>query len=97
MIRVAPNRVLFTAYDSATGRELWETDGTPEGTRIIEIAPGTASPDPDDITVSGSLAFFSADGSVFGEPLDRELWAIPVGGALPSNPSTRPLTARTWK
>jgi hypothetical protein len=47
--------------------------------------------------VSGSFAFFSADGSVFGEPLDRELWAIPVGGVVPSNPSTRPLAARTWK
>ncbi len=34
-------RVFFFARDPALGRELWITDGTPEGTRIVvDLAPG---------------------------------------------------------
>jgi len=37
-------RVFFFARDPALGRELWVTDGTPEGTRlVIDLAPGPNS------------------------------------------------------
>lgn len=64
----------FTATDSAHGRELWKTDGTPQGTVLLkDIIPG----------ISGSLDFGSAhltviNGLMYFEASDGpegiELW-----------------------
>ncbi|HEV7667572.1 MAG TPA: hypothetical protein VGS22_03545 [Thermoanaerobaculia bacterium] len=39
-----PRRIFFTHSTPATGRELWTSDGTPAGTRMVkDLAPGPAS------------------------------------------------------
>lgn len=73
---------VFTAEDRASGRELWVTDGTATGTRLLkDVAVGRASSDPGELTVVGSRLFFSADDGVNG----RELWVTdgtPAGTTL---------------
>jgi ELWxxDGT repeat protein len=44
---VAGDHIYFSAFTPETGTELWITDGTPEGTRLVaDVRPGTASSDP---------------------------------------------------
>jgi ELWxxDGT repeat protein len=67
-------RLFFTAYDGVHGRELWVSDGTASGTRMVkDIDPST-----EDYYGLGyltaipelGLVFFNADDGVHG----RELW-----------------------
>ena len=45
-LTVLGQRALFVANDGVTGDELWETDGTAAGTRlVVDLEPGPASPD----------------------------------------------------
>jgi ELWxxDGT repeat protein len=61
----------FTSSDSTYGRELWRSDGTPEGTyRITDACPGRCGSDPRDLAVAGGRVYFSASNGVSG----RELW-----------------------
>jgi ELWxxDGT repeat protein len=68
---------VYAADDGAHGRELWVSDGTPAGTRMLQdINRSTASDgrpggsDPADFFIAGSTLYFSADDGVHG----RELW-----------------------
>ena len=71
----ARGRFFFTADDDLHGRELWMTDGTPEGTRLVaDLRPGAESSFPMSYTVSGDRLYFSADDGRYG----RELWALPL-------------------
>jgi ELWxxDGT repeat protein len=65
------NRVFFTADDGVNGRELWVSDGTAAGTRMVrDIGPGSAGANFYGITRFGNrLAFTASDGSH-----GRELW-----------------------
>lgn len=73
------DRVFFSAESPASGRELWASDGTPEGTRLVaDVLPGPSYSDPQLLTPLGSQVFFTAsDGGV--HPIEgitqRELWA----------------------
>ncbi len=61
-------KVVFTAYDAAHGTELWITDGTPAGTKLLkDIEPGAASSNPSYLTSVGDRVFFDAFG-------DQQLW-----------------------
>jgi ELWxxDGT repeat protein len=66
----------FTADDGNFGRELWRTDGTLQGTRMVRnINPGAASSDPLELVKfqdapGRERLFFSATNGVNG----RELW-----------------------
>lgn len=65
------NRLFFSADDGTNGREIWVTDGTTAGTRLVsDIARGTASSDPRDFQAYGSRMMFTADNGFGG----RELW-----------------------
>jgi large repetitive protein len=79
-LTVANGRLYFS-YDSATsGRELWVSDGTPEGTHLAaDILPGPESSAPTHLTVSDQDLFFTASDDVFG----NELWRLhlPTGAA----------------
>jgi len=53
------------------GRELWKTDGTPEGTVLVkDILPGTAGSYPENLVKSGGKLLFTAAEADHG----RELW-----------------------
>ena len=63
----------FAADDGVHGIELWTTDGTAEGTRLVQdLAPGRASSFPLLPTLLGARLLFSADDGAAG----RELWAL---------------------
>jgi ELWxxDGT repeat protein len=72
-LTVANGRLYFS-YDSATsGRELWVSDGTPNGTHLAaDILPGPESGAPTNLTVSGQDLFFTATDGVRGD----ELWRL---------------------
>ncbi len=66
------NRTLFVQDDVEHGFELWITDGTPAGTRLLkDIAPGESPSGISAISVSGTTAYFRANDATHG----RELWA----------------------
>lgn len=62
----------FFAGDGIHGHELWQSDGTDQGTRmVLDICPGDCVSDVDSlITVHDGALFFTADDGVHG----RELW-----------------------
>lgn len=64
--------VFFTADDGVHGRELWITDGTETGTRLVrDIYPGSDYSDPDDLTaLDGGRVLFTAYSPATG----RALW-----------------------
>ena len=67
----------FVADDGVHGRELWRTDGTAEGTRLVhDIARGRASSTPSRMRGIGDRVYFGADDGVHG----RELWWSSLAG-----------------
>lgn len=62
--------VLFAAVTETHGRELWRTDGTRRGTRLVrDIFPGEHSSDPFGVPLGGILVFAAKDGRH-----GQELW-----------------------
>ena len=67
----APNLLFFASDDGTNGVELWKTDGTPSGTRLIkDIYPGMVGSFPSRVAVAGNIIFFVADDGING----MELW-----------------------
>ncbi|HEY1013478.1 MAG TPA: hypothetical protein VGE07_12285 [Herpetosiphonaceae bacterium] len=65
------NIAYFAASTVSQGMELWRTDGTPAGTRLVkEIIPSYFSSSPQDFVVHGNAFYFSATQPATG----RELW-----------------------
>lgn len=70
LVRVG-SLVYFTATDGVHGRELWATDGTDAGTRLIrDIYPGTTGSSPRRLSKVGPRLYFTAMDGRHG----RELW-----------------------
>lgn len=70
-LRVVDGILFFTADDCQSGRELWMTNGTVEGTVLVhEIGAGDGDADIRGMVISGDLLFFSAGDATFG----AELW-----------------------
>lgn len=69
---VVVDRTLYFAADDGThGEELWRSDGTESGTRMVkDIARGPGSSSPGPFLVDGQRLLFAADDGVHG----RELW-----------------------
>jgi ELWxxDGT repeat protein len=64
------HRFLFAADDDRHGRELWISDGTDAGTRLVlDLCPGSCSSDPSRITRVGAQTFFFADDGGFPHAL----------------------------
>jgi ELWxxDGT repeat protein len=83
---VAVGRMFFTADDGVHGFELWQTDGTAAGTRMVaDLKPGPAGSAPAGMTQAGGLLFFAADDGLVGD----QLWALPLG----SGPACQPIDA----
>lgn len=54
------NRVFFSGRDSQYDRELWTSDGTVQGTRVLDLNPGTGGASPDHpVAFGGHLYFFA--------------------------------------
>ncbi len=84
---ISPNYEEFTAFKdqlffrgvetaSGLGGELWATDGTPEGTRMIrDIYVGSGWSSPSYLTVKDSLLFFLASSEdLVAGGIETELW-----------------------
>jgi ELWxxDGT repeat protein len=90
------NRVYFSYDDGENGRELWMSDGTEAGTRLVEdIRPGPGSSFPKELHAEANLLLFSASDGVHGhEPWRSDGTALGTRmlqdiapGELPSSPT----------
>jgi len=85
------SRFLFAADDGLSGRELWTSDGTAQGTTLLADLNRTStsgrlpSSDPGSFVPLGSSVLFAADDGVGG----RELWA--TDGTAPGTRRVRDL------
>lgn len=62
---VLPDMAYFMGNSDEFGGELWVTDGTPEGTRMVmDIRPGPLSSEPDHLALLGDQLFFAAHNGV---------------------------------
>jgi len=62
----------FVGYDPEHGSEIWRTDGTPNGTRLVkDVHPGAEWSFIGGLTAAGPFAFFIADDGVHGPALWR--------------------------
>jgi ELWxxDGT repeat protein len=61
------NRVYFSYDDGVNGRELWVSDGTESGTRLVEdLFPGPGSSHPRELQAQGAILVFTATDGVHG-------------------------------
>lgn len=68
---IAGGLAYFPATTGAAGEELWVTNGSAGGTRLLrDINPGANASQISDLTAVGNRVFFTADNGVAG----RELW-----------------------
>jgi len=75
------NTVFFAANDGVHGEELWSSDGTSGGTRlVVDAFPGPRSSKPSYLVMHGGCLYFSADDGVHG----AELWKLSSVGGTPS-------------
>ena len=64
------NLLFFAATDEPHGRELWVTDGTTHGTRLVTDIHPTGDARPAALVAVGGVLYFVADDGVHG----YELW-----------------------
>jgi ELWxxDGT repeat protein len=92
----AAGTLFYLATDPDHGAELWASDGTEAGTRLVrDLEPGPPEGFPSWLTPLGARLLFEGP----GDSGDRRLWAsdgteagtVPLTGAVPrDSPSTRP-------
>jgi ELWxxDGT repeat protein len=70
----------FMGYDEEHGYELWETDGTADGTRLfLDIEPGKKSSFPGQLFVTDGILYFMATTSADGRELYSYFTESPTG------------------
>ncbi|MEZ5965442.1 MAG: hypothetical protein R3F56_16535 [Planctomycetota bacterium] len=70
-LRGVNGTLLFAASQTASGRELWRSDGTVAGTVLVrDIYPGSVGSDPVPMLVSNGILYFTALDPTHG----REVW-----------------------
>jgi ELWxxDGT repeat protein len=80
---VVGNKLYFNGDSNDFGSELWETDGTFDGTvQVADICPGECSSDPHDITLIDNSLYFYAFHTEFG----IEPWRFDVQTNLANEP-----------
>jgi ELWxxDGT repeat protein len=69
------NKVYFTGFSATNGAELWETDGTAAGTKLLaDVLTGVASSFAAPLLVDGNVVYFMAESNTSLE----ELWRYNV-------------------
>lgn len=73
----------FSLATAEFGTELWQSDGTPDGTRMVEdLNQGTANSNPQFLTTVGDKVFFVAYASVRADTdATRHLWVSEAGSS----------------
>jgi ELWxxDGT repeat protein len=67
------NRVVFVASEPGSGAEIWGSDGTEAGTRLLaDVCPGPCGSGPQLLGRTGTLTFWIASPAGLGEP--AQLW-----------------------
>lgn len=65
------DQLIFSATDLTLGRELWRTDGTADGTKMLkDIWSGSGWGNPEHFTTAGGLVYFTSQDATHGV----ELW-----------------------
>lgn len=92
---VSGGQLFFVADDGSSGRELWVSDGTAAGTKLVkDILPGAGNAlrsSPDFYEVKGALVFeaddgvhgkelWKSDGTAAGTVLVKDIWPGPWSG-----------------
>ena len=72
-------KLFFSAGTQETGRELWVSDGTVDGTELAaELVAGVLGSNPSNLVASGETLYFAANDLVHG----RELWVLDTNPVL---------------
>ena len=90
MLSSVSDKFYFSANDEVHGQELWVTDGTVAGTRLIDVVPGAGDSNPSSVTDIKGVAYFKADASLWrtNGTTARELLRSPTWSQLNSLNST---------
>lgn len=93
-LQAVNGKVFFVAFDDLHAEEVWVSDGTPEGTRIVaDLEPGESSGSfPAGLTVFQGLVYFAASVGEAGE----ELWrtdGTPEGTVLVKDLAPSPFSS----
>ncbi|WP_300672709.1 ELWxxDGT repeat protein [Soonwooa sp.] len=63
-------KIYFAANDGVNGSEVWVSDGTEAGTKMLkDLIPGSASSNPSTFTIHNDLLFFVANDAALGREL----------------------------
>lgn len=105
--RIGDNQIWFAANDGQSGTELWRTDGTAAGTRLVaDVGSGGAGSNPERMMLLGQNVVFAASTTALGqEPYVAPAGANAVsvgqgcagGGRQPRLTATDPLLGRTQR
>lgn len=95
------NAYVFSADNESQGREVWITDGTAVGTKVLkDIVPGQNSSNPRNFTSGNGVVYFTANNSAgnTGDELWRtdgtEAGTFMVKDIIPGSSSSRPTSLR---
>ena len=79
-LAIVDERLYYTFDDGIHGKEIWTSDGSPSGTRLLaDVVPGATGSQPSSFTAANHTLYFLADDGIHG----REIWTIPAGHAPP--------------
>ncbi len=66
LFTVLNNRLMFAADDGVHGLELWSSDGTSAGTKmLLDVYPGPGGSRPEQFTMMGGFLYFAAVGGLW--------------------------------
>lgn len=78
---VSDNRLFFVAYDTSASQEVWVSDGTTSGTKLLADISSSGGSYPTFLTETSIGLFFAADSTSSG--LNRQLYYVKNGAQNP--------------